>query len=65
MPKLKTKSAVKKRFKLTGTGKVRANGGYRQHNTGKLRSKTVRHRRGTHILSECDANIVRGYLPYG
>ncbi|HIM76712.1 MAG TPA: 50S ribosomal protein L35, partial [Rhodospirillales bacterium] len=25
MPKLKTKSSAKKRFRLTGTGKVRAN----------------------------------------
>ncbi|MEE8506911.1 MAG: bL35 family ribosomal protein, partial [Kiloniellales bacterium] len=32
MPKLKTKSGAKKRFRLTGTGKVRMNFAKKRHN---------------------------------
>ena len=66
MPKMKTKSAAKRRFKLTATGKVRFNSAYRRH---RLISKTKRAKernQGTSILVEADARKVRrNMLPNG
>ena len=39
MPKMKTKSSTKKRFRLTGTGKVRANVAYKRHMLSKKTQK--------------------------
>ena len=65
MPKLKTKSGAKKRFKLTGTGKVRAQQAGKRHGMIKRSNKFIRNARGTTILKEQDAKIVRQFLPYG
>jgi large subunit ribosomal protein L35 len=64
MPKLKTKSAAKKRFRLTASGKVRANVGYKQHNLRKRSQKMKRKARGTMILANCDARIIKACLPH-
>lgn len=63
MPKLKTKSSAKKRFKITGTGKVRAAVAYKRHNLRKRSTKMKRQARGTMILSAPDARIVKSYMP--
>ena len=63
MPKLKTKSSAKKRFKITGTGKVRAAVAYKRHNLRKRSTKMKRQARGTMILSAQDARIVKSYMP--
>ena len=65
MPKLKTKSSAKKRFRLTGTGKVRAKVANKRHGMSKRPQKMKRKARGTMILSDADARIVKSYLPYG
>lgn len=65
MPKLKTKSGAKKRFSLTGTGKVRAKQAGKNHGMIKRSNKFIRNQRGTTILSEPDARIVKKFLPYG
>lgn len=65
MPKLKTKSSAKKRFKLTASGKVRASQAGKQHGMIKRTNKTLRNQRGTTILCAADARIVKKYLPYG
>ncbi|MGB0920015.1 MAG: 50S ribosomal protein L35 [Alphaproteobacteria bacterium] len=65
MPKMKTKSGAKKRFKLTGTGKVRAGQAGKQHGMIKRTNKQIRNQRGTTILSDQDARIVKKYMPYG
>lgn len=65
MPKLKSKASARKRFRLTATGKVRANFGYKQHNLRKRPKKMRRKARGTMILSAADARFVKSYLPYG
>ena len=64
MPKMKTKSSVKKRFSLTATGKVRASQAGKQHGMIKRTNKQIRDQRGTMILSEGDARIVKGFMPY-
>ncbi len=65
MPKLKTKSGVKKRFKLTASGKVRSSQAGKQHGMIKRTNKQIRNQRGTTILSDQDARIVKKFLPYG
>ena len=63
MPKLKTKSAAKKRFRLTGTGKVRANVACKRHNLRKRPQKMKRQARGTKMLSDSDARIAKSMMP--
>ena len=65
MPKLKTKSGAKKRFKLTASGKVRSTQTGKQHGMIKRTNKQIRNQRGTTILSDPDARIVKKYMPYG
>jgi len=64
MPKLKTKSSAKKRFRLTAKGKVRGNVVFKQHNLRKRSKKMKRQARGTFILSDADARMVKSYMPY-
>ena len=65
MSKLKTKSGAKKRFKVTGTGKVMAAQSGKRHGMIKRTPKQVRQKRGTDTLSGPDARIVkRAYMPY-
>ena len=65
MPKLKTKSGAKKRFRLTATGKVRMNHGYKRHGMRKRPQKMKRKARGSRVMSAPDARIVkRNFLPY-
>jgi large subunit ribosomal protein L35 len=65
MPKMKTKSGAKKRFRLTGTGKVVAGQAGKRHGMIKRTNKQIRNLRGTTVLAECDAGIVKQFLPYG
>ncbi len=63
MPKMKTKSAAKKRFKITGTGKVKVAAAGKQHGMIKRSNKFIRNARGTMVLSEPDTRIVKKFLP--
>ncbi len=65
MPKLKTKSSCKKRFSYTATGKVRSTQAGKRHGMVKRTKKQIRNQRGTTILDDCDAGIVRKMMPYG
>ena len=65
MPKMKTKSGAKKRFKLTASGKVRAGQAGKRHGMIKRTNKQIRNKRGTTTLSEQDARVVKKFLPYG
>ncbi|MFW5661574.1 MAG: 50S ribosomal protein L35 [Oceanicaulis sp.] len=65
MSKLKTKSGAKKRFKVTGTGKVMAAQAGKRHGMIKRTPKQIRQKRGTDTLAAPDAKIVkRSYMPY-
>ena len=65
MPKMKTKSGVKKRFKLTATGKVKALQAGKRHGMIKRTRKFIRNARGSTILSEQDSRVVKKFMPYG
>jgi len=66
MPKLKTKRSAVKRFRSTGTGKIKAGRAYRRHNLslGKNR-KRKRHLGGTEVLGRRDEKHLKRALPYG
>jgi large subunit ribosomal protein L35 len=64
MPKMKTKSGAKKRFKITGTGKVKVAAQGKRHGMIKRTAKFVRNARGTMVLTDSDAKIVKKYMPY-
>jgi large subunit ribosomal protein L35 len=64
MPKMKTKSSAKKRFRLTARGKVRFNSAGLSHMLRRRSQKMKRTNRGTQIMAACDAKVVkRNYLP--
>jgi large subunit ribosomal protein L35 len=65
MPKMKTKSGAKKRFRFTGSGKVIATQAGKRHGMIKRTNKFIRKQRGTTIMAEADAGIVKQYMPYG
>ena len=66
MPKMKTKSGAKKRFKITGSGKVMSAQSGKRHGMIKRTNKQIRNQRGTTILNPSDAKIVTTYfLPNG
>jgi large subunit ribosomal protein L35 len=64
MPKMKTKSAAKKRFKVTGSGKVKAGVAYKRHCLGSKPQKMKRTSRRTMVLAKPDGIIVKRFLPY-
>ena len=65
MPKLKTKSSVKKRFKITATGKVMAPAGRKRHGLINRPQKMKRTNRGFMTLPEQDGKTVKQWAPYG
>lgn len=66
MPKMKSKSAAKKRFKLTATGKVKGNVANKRHCLSAKPQDMKRTARGTFVLFKADGEKVKKhYLPYG
>ncbi|MDR1333638.1 MAG: 50S ribosomal protein L35 [Holosporaceae bacterium] len=64
MPKLKTKSAAKKRFNFTASGLVIAQPAFKRHNLRKRSQKMKRQSRGTMVLNACDTQNIVKYMPY-
>jgi large subunit ribosomal protein L35 len=65
MPKMKTKSSAKKRFKVTASGKVKAAQAGKRHGMIKRSNDFLRTARGTSVLAQPDAKkVIAQYLPY-
>ena len=64
MPKLKTKSGAKKRFKITGTGKVKYAQAGKRHGMIKRTNKQIRNLRGTTTPEAVKAKTVK-FRPVG
>ena len=63
MPKLKTHSGSKKRFKITATGKVKAQHAGKRHGLRKRTQQMKRNARGTKVLFKTDGdNVIRHFL---
>ena len=64
MPKLKTKSSAKKRFKISATGKVMMSPAGKRHGMIKRTNSQIRKLSGTSTMSKQDGKIVKSYMPY-
>jgi large subunit ribosomal protein L35 len=64
MPKMKTKSSAKKRFKMTASGRVKSGMSGKRHGMIKRTPKQVRQKRRTDNLSDPDVKIVKKWMPY-
>jgi len=65
MSKMKTKSSVKKRFRLTASGLVKAGAGNKRHMLTAKTQQMKRQNRGTFVLEKQDGDTVKQWLPYG
>ena len=61
---MKTRSSVKKRFSVTGTGKLKRNFAKKRHCLFCKTQKMKRQARGTTMVAACDVQIVKQFLPY-
>ena len=64
MPKLKTKSSAKKRFRLTASGKIRAGQAGKRHGMIKRTNEQIRNLRGTTVLDDSETRRVKRWMPY-
>ena len=64
MPKMKTKSGAKKRFKVTAKGRIKVAQAGKRHGMIKRTRKFIRNACGTTVLSAPDEKIVKQFLPY-
>ena len=62
MPKMKTKSSAKKRFKLTGTGKIKRKHAFKSHILTKKETKQKRNLTQTGLLHESDVKNIKQQL---
>ena len=64
MPKMKTKSGAKKRFRVRGNGSVKRAMAYKRHILTKKTTKNKRHLRGTAGIHSTNADSVKAMMPY-
>ena len=64
MPKIKTNKGAAKRFRLTGTGKVRRRKAYKSHILTKKTTKRKRSLRSGALVSRRDEKNIKGLIPY-
>ena len=64
MPKMKTKSSCKKRFKVTANGRVKTGQAGKRHGMITRTRKFIRNARGTTVMSTPDERIVKSMMPY-
>lgn len=62
MPKMKTHKGTKKRFKVTGTGKVKHRSAGTSHLAARMSHKRKRNLRGTAVLAEVEAKRIHACL---
>lgn len=62
MPKMKTHSSIKRRFKITGTGKVTRYKAFRNHLLEGKSPRQKRNLRGTFIMSPGDVKRIKRLL---
>ena len=64
MPKMKTKSGAKKRFRVRGSGSVKRSQAFKRHILTKKTTKNKRQLRGSTGVHETNTASVRAMLPY-
>ena len=64
MPKMKTSRSAAKRFKVTGTGKLKRNKAYKRNILTKKTTKTKRNLRKPAIVDSTNVKNMKKILPY-
>ena len=64
MPKIKTNRAAAKRFKATGTGKLKRNKAYRRHILTKKTTTNKRNLRKAAMMDQTNIKNMKKILPY-
>ncbi len=64
MPKMKSNSGAKKRFRRTASGKIKYKKAYRSHILTKKTTKRKRKMRKREMLKKADAAQIKQLLPY-
>lgn len=64
MPKMKTNRGAAKRFKATGSGKIKRKKAFKSHILTKKSTKRKRNLRQSGLVAECDQASVKRMLPY-
>jgi len=64
MPKMKTKSGAKKRFRVRGNGSIKRSQAFKRHILTKKSTKNKRHLRGSLGVHKTNADAVAAMLPY-
>jgi large subunit ribosomal protein L35 len=64
MPKMKTKSGAKKRFKIRAGGSIKRSQAFKRHILTKKTTKSKRQLRGMTDVVAADAKSVRAMMPY-
>ena len=64
MPKIKTNRAAAKRFKVTGTGKLKRSKAYKRHILTKKTTKTKRNLRKAALVDATNVKTMKKILPY-
>ena len=64
MPKMKTNRAAAKRFKVTGTGKLKRSKAYKRHILTKKTRKNKRNLRKAAIVDMTNVKNMKKILPY-
>ena len=64
MPKIKTNRAAAKRFRVTGSGKIKRSKGFKQHILSSKSKKRKRHLRQAGMVSAVESKNIRRLIPY-
>jgi large subunit ribosomal protein L35 len=64
MPKMKTKSGAKKRFRVRGSGSIKRSQAFKRHILTKRTTKNKRQLRGSTGVHSTNVDSVKAMLPY-
>lgn len=64
MPKIKTNRSAAKRFRITGSGKVKRNKGYKRHILSSKNKKRKRQLRKATTVAAVETKNIRKLIPY-
>lgn len=66
MSKLKTHSGLKKRFRMTASGKIKRTYAFKRHNLRKHHQDMKRSATGMTLMADADVKrIKKAFIPYG
>jgi large subunit ribosomal protein L35 len=64
VPKIKTNRAAAKRFRVTGSGKIKRNKAYKRHILSSKGKKQKRHLRKSTLVAAVESRNIRQLIPY-